>query len=142
MEPLGDHTAALTSSKFVYFHPDRYTKLDMPTPPPDKQQQQQQQSSGYSHSMLDLSSTSSSPGNHKEWMSLIKQDLEQFSKDDKSRASDTISKPLITEDRKSIPQVSSRWSQFMCESDESESDEESRSRLLCPTNGELNFSKE
>lgn len=103
----------LMSSKSMYFHPNRYTKLDTPSTSLSKVEQ----ADSHSHSMFDLSSAPSvSPDNHmhKEWMSEIKRDLEQFSQDHNSR----------TSSKKSIPKVSSRWSQFMCEEDESESEEE------------------
>lgn len=98
--------------------PDRYTKLDTPT--------SNQHTGGHSHSMMDLS-TSSPVGatNHKEWMSEIKKDLEQFSQNHGKRGA---KQPADMADRsideQRIPKVSSRWSQFMCEDDESESEEE------------------
>ena len=86
----------------MYFHPNRYTKLDTPS------LSKVDQADSHSRSMFDLSSApSASPDNHKEWMSEIKKDLEQFYNSSTS----------------SIPKVSSRWSQFMCE-DETESEEE------------------
>lgn len=92
----------------MYFHPNRYTKLD------------ESDAEQHSRSMLDLPSASStSPVNHKEWISEIKKDLDQFSQEQGG-----TKQPNAAEDEKRIPRVSSRWSQFMCESDsEDELDE-------------------
>lgn len=104
-------------SKSMYFHhPDRYTKLDdMDTPICSNIEH----ASGHSHSMFDLSSrsppASSSPGHHREWMSKIKKDLEQFSSSREHHKEEGGSNP-----DKKIPKVSARWSQFMDESDDEE----------------------
>lgn len=91
-----DRRGSLTCA---HSHPDRYTKLDTPT------DEHTETGGGHSQSMFDLTSVSASPGNHEEQMSEIKKDLEQFS-------------------RKRIPKVSARWSQFMCEEEDSEEEEE------------------
>lgn len=93
--------------------PDRYTKLAT----------YEQHASGHSHSMLELptSSCNSPTTNHKEWMSEIKRDLEQFSQEHGKMGAE---QPDKSTDEQRIPTVSSRWSQFMCEEDESGSDEE------------------
>lgn len=106
----------MTSSNPMFSHPDRYTKLDMPT--------EEQQTGGHSHSMFNLSSEAASagPANHKEQMNEIKKDLEQF-----SGTRTSAEKPNTADgctDEKRIPKASTRWSQFMCEEDESESEEE------------------
>lgn len=105
--------------------PDRYTKLDGPC-----FLYNSEQGSAHSLSLSDLSSTS--PGssvNHKERMVQIKQDLQQFSNEsEQSRRNE-----------RTIPQVSSRWSQFMCEDDSGSEGEEGTSSLLsCGGEQELN----
>ena len=108
----------LRSAKSTYFHPNRYTKLDEP------------EMEQHSRSMLDLPSASStSPANHKEWMSEIKKDLDQFSQEQGTK------QPNAAEEGTRIPQLSSRWSQFMCESDSEEeldgpSQQESTTHIL------------
>lgn len=126
MEAILDNR--VTSSNSDVFHQDRYTKLDMPT------HLHEQQTTGHSHSMFDLSSGSpsaGSPGNHKEWVSQIKQDLKQFSR---AQGDDSGASPARegegsgvqgkTEQGSAIPRISSRWSQFVCEKDDSESEGE------------------
>lgn len=102
--------------------PDRYTKLDTPTYNQPEQR--------HSHSMLDLSATSAGgPTSHKDRMSEIRKDLEQFSQAHGKRGA---KQPANMTDRSTeeqrIPKVSSRWSQFMCEED-SESEEETGASL-------------
>ena len=135
---------------------DRYSKLDPPSYSPFEEQEQQtsghNHSSCHSHSMTNLSSFSSeSPTNHKEWIAQIKQDLEQFSATEMGysethppgHSKDTghskthppsgtehsiTSTPAGNNGDKSIPKISTRWSQFMCEED-SDSEEEENSPL-------------
>lgn len=92
------------SSKSMLCHQqDRYTKLGMPS---------EQQS--HSHSMCDLLSGSpSSPDSHREWMSLIKQDLEKFSTSSGKNQESRVQSAAST---KTAPKVS-KWSQFLCEVD-------------------------
>lgn len=105
---------AVTSSKSMYFYPDRYTKLDI--------LETERQADGHSRSMFDLPSVSSaSPANHKEWMSEIKKDLEQFSQEQSKRGAKQPGAVDGSTDKKQIP---SRWSQFMCEGDKSTSESE------------------
>lgn len=96
-----DHVG--TSNSMLFHHQDRYTKLGVAT---------EQQS--HSHSMYDLSSSPSSPDNHKEWMSQIKQDLEPFSQPSSSSGQGGGSR---VQSATNTGKVSSRWSQFMCEVD-------------------------
>ncbi len=138
-QALGVATTTTASSCIL----DRYTKLDPPSYPSQQQQQQQQQQSGphgrHSQSMFNLSSIpSGSLGNHKERISQIKQDLEQFSCHHQDHHGNKVAMDTgraqpqsggsgstnSDNNMKSIPKISSRWSQFMCEAD-SDSDEDS-----------------
>jgi hypothetical protein len=108
---------ARAGSKSMRFRSDRYTRLDMPD------HDEIGWTEGHSRSMQDLSS--SSPANHKEWMSKIKKDLDQFSREQgKGEAPSAVDGSPESSDRSQIPKVSSRWNQFMCEDDRSDSEEE------------------
>lgn len=124
---------------------DRYSKLDSPY-----EKQEQQRGRSHSHSLTNPSSISfetsgTSPANHKERIAQIKQDLEQFSADHPAevaanmRHSETHPPGSVKDmghsethlpasggnNDKSIPKVSTRWSQFMCEEDSDPEEEES-----------------
>ncbi len=109
----------LMNSKSMFFHPDRYTKLEHPHHTPTTTGTTS--TSSYSLSMCDLSSLS--PGktgqvNHRERMMQIKQDLKQFSRANSSKKT-SVSPGTGGEERI----LSSRWSQFMCEDDSEEEKE-------------------
>lgn len=94
---LDDHTARLKSSKSCYtLVSEKYTKLDDDNGVCGDQT--------YSQSLQDLS-VGPPPLSHHDSIAIIREDISRFSTDVKQ-----------------IPNVSSRWSKFMCES-ESDSEE-------------------
>lgn len=136
MKDFSDTRSSLSGAKSMYFiHPDRYTRLeDTPTFPSSSAWTSVSRNQPcLAQSMFNLSaaaaassSTSSTlPVDHKERMELIKQDLQRFSRREcVEKSSKEPRSEGASEELGSIPRVSSRWSQFMCEEDSNSEEEE------------------
>lgn len=128
---LDDHTDKLTSSVSAFDFPlsDRYRKLDddsfvydsgdilspSPTHSPSVRK-------------LITGTASSSPSNHKDSMARIREDISRYKYHDPPLRVENGTVGHTGAKVTTIPKVSSKWTQFMCE-DESEEEDEDRQLL-------------